>query len=454
MGSGLSRNLRSFAYPSLPHAYPSGLGIPLKLTKRTIDQIATDPARDLYAWDEELGGFGVRVKPSGVRSFMLQYRNSGGASRRLTLGKLGVLSPDEARKIAKAKLAEVAKGGDPAEERSQDRKAMTVGQLCTAYLAAAEKGLILGKRGRPKKPSTLYIDRGRIERHILPLLRNKRVSKLETPDIVRFMRDVAVGKTAADIKTSTRGRAIVKGGQGTAARTVGLLGGILSFAVSEGIIRFSPARGVKRPADNRREIRLSRSQYRTLGNALQEAENIGESRAAILAIRLLALTGCRRGEIECLQWDEIDLDGRCLRLSDSKEGKSVRPIGKAAIELLREHLARRVGNYVLPAQSADDHFKGLPKAWLRILQTSNLSLTPHGLRHAFASAASDLGFTEPTIAAMIGHSSNTTTSRYIHHLDSALIAAADEVSEWIAESMNGRGAEKGVLPARRTVRAA
>ena len=122
------------------------------------------------------------------------------------------------------------------------------------------------------------------------------------------MRDVAVGKTAADINTSRRGRAIVKGGYGTARRTLGLLGGILSFAVSEGIIPFSPSRGVKRSADSRRVVRLSRSQYRVLGNALREAEHSGENRTAILAIRLLALTGCRRGEIERLQWAEIDLE--------------------------------------------------------------------------------------------------------------------------------------------------
>ena len=176
----------------------------MKLTKRTIDEIVTDAARDLYVWDDDLGGFGLRIKPSGVRSFILQYRNSRGASRRLTLGRFGVLTADEARKIAKTKLAEVAKGGDPAEERSQDRNAMTVSQLCTAYLTAAGKGLILGKGGRPKRPSTLYVDRGRIERHILPLLGTKSVRKLETPDIVRFMRDVAVGKTAADTRPCGR----------------------------------------------------------------------------------------------------------------------------------------------------------------------------------------------------------------------------------------------------------
>src|SRR5207245_3587337 len=131
----------------------------------------------------------------------VQYRNCSGASRRMTLGKFGVLTPDEARKMAKQTLAEAARGGDPAEKRAQDREAMTVRQLCRAYLEAAEKGLILGKRKRPKKPSTLYIDRGRIDRHILPLLGSRRVRDLTTPEIIRFMRDVAAGKTAADIKT-------------------------------------------------------------------------------------------------------------------------------------------------------------------------------------------------------------------------------------------------------------
>jgi Arm DNA-binding domain len=207
----------------------------MKLTKRTIDAITPDPQRDLYIWDEEVPGLLLRVKPSGVRSFAVQYRNASGVSRRITIGKLGVLTADEARKSAKQTLADVARGGDPAETRSEDRKAMTVRQLCRAYRNACEKGLILGKSGRPKKSSTLYVDRGRIERHILPLLGGRRLRDLKAPDIARFMRDVAAGKTASDVKTGFRGRAIVEGGSGTAARTVGLLGGILSFAVSEGI---------------------------------------------------------------------------------------------------------------------------------------------------------------------------------------------------------------------------
>lgn len=121
----------------------------MKLTKRTLDTVKPHSIRDVYLWDDELSGFGLRVKPSGVRSFIVQYRNSGGISRRITLGKFGVLAPDEARKVAKQTLAEAGRGGDPAEKRAQDRDAMTMRELCHAYLHAAEKGLILGKRKRP-----------------------------------------------------------------------------------------------------------------------------------------------------------------------------------------------------------------------------------------------------------------------------------------------------------------
>jgi hypothetical protein len=236
----------------------------MKLTQRAVIAEPADPSRDRYIWDNEVRGFALRIKPTGVRSFMVQYRNSGGISRRVTIGKCGVLTVEEARKLAKSVLADVIKGGDPAAKRSEDRHAMTVSQLCQAYLEAAEKGLILGKRGQPKRLSTLYVDRGRISRHILPLLGRRLVRELTLPDIARFMRSVAAGKTAADIKTGFRGRAIIEGGRGTAARTVGLLGGILSFAVSEGVIAANPARGRsircwgRRWQRPRREVKMPR----------------------------------------------------------------------------------------------------------------------------------------------------------------------------------------------------
>jgi integrase len=425
----------------------------VRLTKRVVLTILPDPSRDRCVWDDEVRGFGLRIKTTGVRSFMVQYRNSSGISRRVTLGRVGVLTVDQARAFAKRTLADVIKGGDPASKRSEDRHSMTVRQICRAYLDAADRGLILGKRGQPKKPSTLYVDRGRITRHILPLLGNRPVKDLTAPDINRFMQSVASGKTANDIKTGFRGRAIITGGRGTATRTVGLLGGILSFAVAQGVISVNPARCIKRPADQRREVRLSVQQYAQLGQALDQAMARGESSKAIAAIKLLALTGCRRGEIAELRWSEFDPLNHCLRLADSKEGRSIRPLGRPAIELISS--LPKEGEFILPGSHPDKAFSGLAKAWRRIIrQTPLMGLTPHGLRHAYASVACDLGYSEPTIAALLGHATRSVTSRYIHHLDAALIAAAAAVSAQIAAALNGRAAATKVVKLSRQADAA
>ena len=151
-----------------------------KLTKRTIDATHPSPDRDVFVWDDELPAYGLRVKPSGAKAFILQYRNRNGRSRRLTIGRYGVLTPDAARDLARNALAEVAQGGDPAERRASDRDALTVTELCRRYLDEAERGLILTRKGKAKKPSTLYTDRIRTERHIVPLIGDRTVKDLTT----------------------------------------------------------------------------------------------------------------------------------------------------------------------------------------------------------------------------------------------------------------------------------
>jgi integrase len=414
-----------------------------KLTKRAVDA-AKITGRDYFVWDDAMPGFGLRVLASGRKSYVVQYKvgGRGGETRRKSLGLHGVLTAEQARTEGRKWLAERAKGNDPIAEHTTKRKAETVEQLCRSYMAAAERGLILGKKNRAKKASTLATDRGRIDRHIIPLLGKKRVREMTSADVNRFMREVIVGKTAADIKTGFRGRAIVEGGAGTAARTVGLLGGIFSYAVSEGLRADNPVRGVKRPADRRRDHRLSPEDYGALGEALAEAEADGENWAALAGVRLLALTGARLGEIVGLRLDEIDRQGRALRLADSKEGASVRPVGSAALAVLDEAPAAFRGEgctYVLRGQRGDRPYAGLPKAIARILARREQlhGVTAHVLRHSFASVADELGYTEATVAALLGQRSGSVTRRYIHQLDRALIAAADRVSANISAAITG-----------------
>ena len=157
------------AFSCLPPAYPP---LQMKLTKRTIDAIKPDSVERVL-WDDELRGFGLRVKAGGLKSFLIQFRNRQGRSRRLTIGRYGRLTPEEGRREARRLLGDVESGLDPAEQRLEERHAITVGDLSLEYLAKAEAGLIIGRKGLPKKASTLEIDRGRIARHIVPLLEKK-----------------------------------------------------------------------------------------------------------------------------------------------------------------------------------------------------------------------------------------------------------------------------------------
>jgi integrase len=440
----IAGKLPEIAISCLPPAYPMP-----KLTKRTVDAISAKMAGDVFVWDRELPGFGLRVKPSGVKSFVLQYRNRNGRSRRVTIGRFGVLTPEEARQRARLALSDVANGDDPAERRSADRVAVTLAEFCRDYLTKAENGLVLTKRGKRKKASTNYTDRGRAERHIIPLLGHRTVKDLTTADLRGFMRDVIAGKTAADIKTKARGRSIVKGGRGAATRTMALLSAVLTHAVEEGHRAGNPARGIVLPSYERRRVHLDAERYAALGRAISVAEARGEAWQAVEATRIIALTGCRAGEITNLKRAECDVQGACLRLTDTKTGESVRPLGQPALELVKSMLQRSRGTYVFPAlRLTDAPYGGLAKAWLRMRDAKGKNrptaelllagLTLHGLRHSFASVADDLGYTEATIGAMLGHSGGGTTRGYIHKLDPALLAAADRVSQRISDMMQRR----------------
>ena len=404
-------------------------------------------------WDGAVSGFGARRQKGESVSYVLMYRTREGRKRRVTIGRHGSpWTPEMARHEAQRILGEVVKGADPAAEKRKAREAMTVANLCDQYLADAEAGRLLTRRGQSKKASTLEIDKGRIERHIKPLLGRLAVAAVGRADVDRAMHAIADGKTAGRIKTGRYGLARVKGGKGTATRAIGLLGGIFTYAVRKGVRPDNPVHGVVRYADGRRERRLSDDEYAAFGDALREAEAQGKIwPAAIAMARFLALTGWRSGEAQALRWSEIDFTRRTARLADTKTGLSVRPLSYAACDVLRT-MPRHSADRVFPATRGEGPMVGFKKFWPKIAKLRELpaDVTPHVLRHSFASLAADLGYSEPTIAALIGHKGHSVTSRYVHSADAVLLAAADAVANRVAELMGEAKPAADVVPLRAT----
>ncbi len=397
-----------------------------KLTKRTVDA-AKAKDTEYFVWDDDLAGFGLRVFPSGKKSYVVQYRQHR-RTRRMAIGPHGVFTPDEARKEAKGILGEVARGGDPAEVKARARDDMTVSELCDKYLAEG-----CGH----KKASTIATDEGQIERHVKPLLGTLLVRNVTRHDVEKFMQSIANGKTRADKKTKKRGRAIVRGGDGTARRTVSMLGGIFTFASKSLLLRSdNPVHGVKKSKDKKRSRFLNQVEFKQLGEALVRAENENVNPNAIAAIKLLILTGCRKSEILTLKWQYVDFDNKVLRLPDSKTNEKTIPVGKPALEILR-NLDRIEGNeYVLPGATDDGPYVGLQKEWERIRKWADIEdVRIHDLRRSFGSTAASNRESLIVIGKILGHADPKTTQIYAHLMDDPLQTAVEDTSSLIEAAM-------------------
>lgn len=431
-----------------------------RITKRVVD--AAEPIGKPYrVWDSELKGFGFKVMPTGTKTYIVHYRP--GASRaqlkrEYTLGRHGVLTPDQARDLARIVLSEARLGGDPQADRQRLRGERTVAQLCDLYLEEGASG---------KKASTLATDRYRIEAHIKPLLGKRPLSSVTAGDVERFMRDIAAGKTAVRReRIGPRAYTQPRGGKGTASRTVGLLGGIFAFAVRHKLRPDNPVHGVARYKDGRSERFLSGDELGRLGKAIAAAEAEGRSANGLGVIRLLVTTGARKGEIEALRWDEVDFERSALRLRDSKTGAKVVAIGAQALALLAE-LAERAkaeraaaeakaeaegetlpppSPFVFPAsRGAALHWTGTKRVWEAVRASAGLpDVRLHDLRHTYASlavGAAGGGQSLAVIGKLLGHKDVRTTARYAHLADDPVKQAADRIAAAAAAGLSGRSAE-------------
>jgi len=381
----------------------------MRLTKRIIDALSPS-ATDTFVWDSETRGFGLRVKPSGKKTYFLQYRNKQGRSRRLALGPHGVLTPDEARSMAIIRLAEVKHGEDPATSRRATRRAAKMTTLCDRYLK---------EHAEPhKKASSVKEDKRLIENRIRPPLGTLSVESVTRADILKLQHSLS--KTPYE-----------------ANRAVALLSKAFNLAEAWGLRPdgTNPTRHVKRFPEKKREGFLDRDELSSLGEALREAERLGEVHPIpITGLRLLLLTGCRVSEVLAFEWSLIDWEAGTIRLPDSKTGPKTIHLGLPALDVLSN--IKRQGRYVLTAVL--DHKKPLSlhtleKAWSSIRKRAKLDgFRLHDLRHTFASWAVMGGQSLPITGALLGHSEPQTTQRYAHLANEKLREAANDITGRLA----------------------
>lgn len=443
-----------------------------KLTKRVVDGLESNGAKHgTLFWDSELKGFGIRVFSTGLKTFVVKFRARSGRQRWLKIGTFGAMTVEQARDRAKVELAKVIGGEDPADDRDQLRSAASMAQLCDYYLTAADKGLVLGRKGTPKKTRTIVTDRSRISAHIKPLLGQLKAREVSRQDIESFKTAVVIGKSARDQKLGPRSRSIVRGGKGALTRTLGLLGAIFAWGQENGFVETNPVRGVKRFADTQKKAMLTAQQYRALALALehlkQKQNTNGEamhSAVGLAAIQFIALSGVRRGECEHLQWIEVDTNGTCIALGETKTGPSLRPLSRAAFSIIEKQAV--IADFVFPAGPEAAGYQGLPGLWRTVRKAARTAaeiaatesgkalpktgpldgVTLHSLRHSFAGIAEQLGATIPTIAALLGHRVGGVTGGYIlKRVDVLLVDTANRVADHIVNLMEGEAPPSAVL---------
>ena len=381
-----------------------------RITKKAVDALSARE-REYMLWDGDVKGFGVRVHPSGRKVYLVKYRHHGRVIKK-TIGPHGTIPPAAARARAAEVITAARTGRDMTGRILQMRKdeGTTMHDLAGRFLT--EHVLT------HCKPSSAHSYEIAIRRHVLPRLGRRRVAEVTRGDVAAMHHQMRGTPFAAN-------------------RTLGILSAMFTAAElwelrPQGS---NPCRYVKRFRERGRERFLSDEEYRRLGAVLREAEDTGTvADAAIAAIRLLMLTGCRLSEIMTLRWDFVALEAGELRLPDSKTGAKVVHLGEPARAVLRG-IAREEGNpWVIRGRRPGSRLASLHFPWGRIRKRAGLDdVRLHDLRHSFASGGLLVGEGLPMIGKLLGHSQVQTTARYAHLADDPVKAAADRIATRIAE---------------------
>jgi len=393
-----------------------------KLTKRTVE--AAKPAsRDVFLWDDQLPGFGLRVKASGVKSFIVQYRNGSGATRRLALGRFGVLTAESARDMARDRLEQVRKGRDPSAERSEARKAATIAELAQRFVEEHAKG--------KRKPSTYATYKWLVPHAITPRLGAIKVRDLTRERVARWHAGLSDTPTQAN-------------------RALALLSKIINWGIAHGHRpdEINPARGVEKFPEAKRERFLSADEFKRLGDAIAKAEQQAtEPVHALAALRLLAVSGMRLGEVLNLRHAETSFERGFLELPDSKTGRKSVPLTAPIAEILRAVPAIEGNPFVFAGRKDGQRLVGIQRIWRRVAKAAGLEdVRIHDLRHSLASVGAAGGLSLPIIGKLLGHSQPQTTARYAHLAADPVRAAAETVATRVASMMAGKAAE--IVPLR------
>ena len=381
-----------------------------KLTKRIVDA-AEVRASEYFIWDDDIPGLGLRVLPSGRKGYIVQYR-AGRRSRRMSLGASTVLTCEQVRTRAITIIAAAKNGEDPAAERDAGRKVITVKELADRF----DKEHISIR----VKASTAKEYRRNLERFILPALGRLTVTNITRADVAKFHHDLRHIPYQAN-------------------RCLEVISKMFSLAEMWGLRPdgSNPRKHIKKYPEEKRERFLSAAELRRVGEVLREMEAEGvELPSAILAVRLLILTGCRLNEIMTLKWEYVEFTDKVLRLPDSKTGAKVVHLGQPAIELLKAAERIEDNPWVITGTLEGKRLSDLQPFWQRVRARAGLKdARIHDLRHTFASTAVAAGQGLPMIGKLLGHTQVQTTARYAHLAAEPVQMAANAVAANLSQTL-------------------